>query len=142
MLTIIEELIASKGLYLDLLNPVCRKYDLTESEILVLLYLANNPKKDTATDIVEVLGLKKAVVSVSIKDLHNRGFINETYHEGNRRSIHLELTEAAADIVKEAKKVENDYYQILVDGFDEEQIKGLKSSFRRIKDNIRSYKEK
>ena len=89
MLTIIEELIASKGLYLDLLNPVCRKYDLTESEILVLLYLANNPKKDTATDIVEVLGLKKAVVSVSIKDLYNRGFINDTYHEGNRRSIHL-----------------------------------------------------
>lgn len=50
----LEQQNAVKTLYSEFVSPVCAKYGLTRIELDILLFLANNTRYDTATDIVEV----------------------------------------------------------------------------------------
>ena len=65
---------AQKG-YARLMDPICKKWDLTRNELDVLLFLANNPEFDRAVDIVNNRGLSKSHVSLSISNLERRGFL-------------------------------------------------------------------
>ena len=62
-------------LYENMVSPVCEKYELTYMEFTVLMFLANNPQYDTATQIVRYRHLAKSHVSVSIRSLQERGLI-------------------------------------------------------------------
>ena len=68
-----------KRLYQEKLEPVCSEYSLTRMEMNILLFLANNPAYDTATDIVEVRHLTKSHVSASVKTLQARGYLQRVY---------------------------------------------------------------
>lgn len=140
MFSIIDNIYASKGLYQELLGPVCKKYNLTDSEVVILLFLAGNDG-DTATDIVLRQRLKKSVVSVSLKDLLDRGLISSTYLDGNRKSAHLKVTEKAEEIILEAKKVQDDYYKLLTDGLSKDEKNNLSSYLKIVNDNIKSYRK-
>ena len=37
----------------ECIEPVCKEYHLTSTEMMVLLFLYNNPEKNTATDIIK-----------------------------------------------------------------------------------------
>ena len=50
---LLEHIFMSRELYQSILKPVCDKYDLTGTELIILLFLDDNPPYDTATDIVE-----------------------------------------------------------------------------------------
>lgn len=140
MFSIIDNIYASKGLYQELLGPVCKKYNLTDSEVVILLFLKGNDG-DTATDIVLRQRLKKSVVSVSLKDLLDRGLISSTYLDGNRKSAHLKVTEKAEEIISEAKKVQDDYYKLLTDGLSKDEKNNLNSYLKIVNSNIKSYRK-
>lgn len=140
MFSIIDNIYASKGLYQELLGPVCKKYNLTDSEVVILLFLKGNDG-DTATDIVLRQRLKKSVVSVSLKDLLDRGLISSTYLDGNRKSAHLKVTEKAEEIISEAKKVQDDYYKLLTDGLSKDEKNNLSSYLKIVNNNIKSYRK-
>ena len=142
MLSLIENVIASKGFYQELLNPICKKYNLTESEILILLYLAKYRTKNTASQIVNNWRLKKAVVSVSIHDLLERNLLSSSYQDGNHRSIHLNVTEEGQKIISDAKKVEKQYFKTLFTGFDDMDIEVFKNYINRINENVINYSNK
>lgn len=141
MFSIIDNIYASKGLYQELLSPICKKYDLTDSEIVILLFLASEPDGDTATDIVLRQRLKKSVVSVSLRDLQDRGLITSSYLDGNRRSLHLDITDKAKDIVLEARKVQEEYYKILTEGLSSKEKTNLRNYLEVVNDNIKRYRK-
>ena len=89
-----------KRLYQEKLEPVCSEYSLTRMEMNILLFLANNPAYDTATDIVEVRHLTKSHVSASVKTLQARGYLQRVYLSGNRKTAHLRLAPAAEPVVE------------------------------------------
>ena len=84
---------AQKG-YARLLEPICKKWELTRNELDVMLFLANNPDYDRAVDIVNHRGLAKSHVSMSVTSLENRG-LSFTWDEAT-----------VAALVKEAFSVE------------------------------------
>ena len=140
LVSIIDNIYASKGLYQQLLAPVCKKYNLTDSELVILLYLASDDG-DTATDIVLNRRLKKSVVSGSLKDLQDRGYISCEYLDGNRRSVHLKLKDEAIDVVEDARKIQKQCYEILTDGLSKKEKENLKSYLEKVNDNIRKYRQ-
>lgn len=75
----LEQQNAVKTLYSEFVSPVCAKYGLTRIELDILLFLANNTRYDTATDIVEVRFLAKSQVSAAIKNLEARGCLRREY---------------------------------------------------------------
>ena len=87
----LEQQNAVKTLYSEFVSPVCAKYGLTRIELDILLFLANNTRYDTATDIVEVRFLAKSQVSAAIKNLEARGCLRREYQLENRKTAHLRL---------------------------------------------------
>ena len=51
---------AVKTLYSRCVERVCERHDLTRMELDILLFLANNPLYDTASEIVEIRYLSKS----------------------------------------------------------------------------------
>ena len=96
-----ESLPLFKRLYQEKLEPVCSEYSLTRMELNILLFLANNPVHDTATDIVEVRHLTKSHVSASVKTLQARGYLQRVFLAGNHKTVHLRLTPAAGPVVEQ-----------------------------------------
>lgn len=90
-------------------------------DVDILLFLANNPCFDTATDIIEVRYLSKSQVSSSIKLLEQCGYLRKEYLKGNR------------------KTAQEKFISIMLDGFSQEEIDGMKQYNDRILCNINAY---
>lgn len=76
--------------------------DLQPIQVSALLYLARcNHYSNTPLAVTEYLGLTKGTVSQSLKALEAKGLIVKTQDPRDKRSVHLQLTEAARALVAE-----------------------------------------
>ena len=136
---IIDNLYVNRELYSALFIPICAKYKITKTEVLVLLYLSMNSKHDTASHIVNKLKITKSHVSASVRDLEERGYLQGSYEGHNHRTIHLQLCENAAELISDVKKVQNEYLSVISRGFTEEEMNTFESYIKRINDNATGY---
>lgn len=124
------------NLYTRCTGSVCAKYDLTRMELDILLFLANNPQFDTASDIVERRLLTKSHVSTSIKSLVERGYLARAYAPANRKTVHLSICPAAASIIADGRAAQEEFFSTLFLGFSEADRQQLRRFFIRIADNV------
>lgn len=130
---------AIKALYTKCVEDVCGKHAVTRMELDILLFLANNPLFDTASDIVEIRYLSKSQVSTAIKTLEKRKLIEKKYMDGNRKTAHLRIREKAFGIVSDGKAAQEKFIRIMFQGISEEEIEGMKKCNAHILDNIHRY---
>ena len=131
--------IRSRGLgklYARLFTPLLEEWGLTQTEADILLFLANNPECDTARDIVEIRHLAKSHVSVGVDSLAERGLLRRLRLDGNRKTIHLRLTDAAAPIVEQGRAIQHAYAGLIFDGFSEVQRQELFRLLDRVSENV------
>lgn len=132
-------LVRSRGLgklYNRLFLPLLEQYGLTQAEADILLFLANNPEYDTAHDIVERRHLAKSHISSGVDRLAARGLLERFRREGNRKTIHLRLTEAAWPIIEEGRVLQARYGELLADGFSKAELRQLQQFLDRIIQNV------
>ena len=127
---------AQKG-YARLLEPICKKWDLTRNELDVLLFLHNNPGYDRAADIVAHRGIAKSHVSLSVANLEQRQLLCRNFDPADRRAAHLELTEAGQKIAARARKLQEQYFSALYRGVSEEEFAAWKRFTATVYENIR-----
>ena len=130
---------AIKALYSKCVERVCVKHSITRMELDILLFLANNPCFDTATDIIEVRYLSKSQVSSSIKLLEQRGYLRKEYLECNRKTAHLKICEGAMDIIHDGQKAQEKFVSIMLEGFSQEEVDSMKKHNGHIMRNINAY---
>ena len=123
------------NLYDKVSLPVRDKFGLTFMEFIVIMFLANNREYKKASDIVEVLGIAKSHVSMTILSLEERGLLERTMDPCDKRSSILELKNTEA-IVEEGRKAQNRFMDILLDGLDKKELMDTKKSFEKIEENI------
>lgn len=126
-------------LYKNEVAPVCEKYGLTYMEFTVLMFLANNPQYDTATQIVRYRHLAKSHVSVSIRSLQERGLILGEHKGGNHRTIHLSVSDKARDIIAAGRAAQNKFCEIVFAGFSKEEMEKLQQFTEQVNRNIKEY---
>ena len=131
---------AQKG-YARLLEPICKKWDLTRNELDVILFLANNPAYDRAVDIVTNRGLSKSHVSLSINSLESRGMLQRLPDPDDRRTVHLRLTDEAKEITDVGCRVQKQFMDYLHQGVTEEQLELMRQLAERVHENIRNIEE-
>lgn len=131
----------SRDFYTDLIEPVCRKYGLTQMEVNILLFLVNNPECDTAAQIVKKRAFTKSHVSMSVRSLEERGYLIGEYQGTDRRTIHLRLTAAAAPAVSDGKNAQKRAAEIICHGFSPEERRMLFQFMNRINSNISDYRK-
>ena len=131
---------AQKG-YARLLDPICKKWNLTRNELDVLLFLANNPEQDRAVDIVNNRGMSKSHVSLSITNLENRGLLARRENPTDRRTVHLTLTENAKEITDTGRMAQRRFFTYLHQGVTQEQIEMMVDFARKVSENIKNIEE-
>ena len=122
--------------YLHLFAPLLRKYQLTQAEIDVLMFLSNNPDFDTATDIVNRRGLTKSHVSIAVEHLVGRGYLNRVCDPENRKRIHLTVSSDASEIVQRGRAVQDTYMKTILHDVSEEDRQRFLRMVDQINDNI------
>lgn len=128
-----------KETYLKAISPVCLKYNITTAEFDILLFLANNPEFDRATDIVEKRFMVKSQVSTSVAGLEKIGFIKRTYKENDRRTVHLTVTDSAENIIAEGKKAQQLFFEKILYGFSNKKKETMKQNFACLTENMRKF---
>ena len=82
--------------YAALCKPLCQKLHLPQTAFDILMFLANNPGYQTASDVVEVRKLKANLVSVNVDRLVQEGYLVREADPGDRRRTLLRCTEKPA----------------------------------------------
>ena len=86
--------------YYELLSgEVCDRYELTQMEYDILMFLHNNPKYNTAADIVKIRKSTKSHVSTSLKALENKGLIERIQSTRNKKHIEIVILNKAESII-------------------------------------------
>lgn len=75
--------------YEFLSGQVCDRYALTQMEYDILMFLHNNPRHNTAAEIVKVRKSTKSHVSASLKELESKGLVKRIQSENNKKHIEI-----------------------------------------------------
>ncbi len=142
MMNISDFIASGRELYQRHISPICEKYDLTSMELAIILFLANNPKYDTASDIIEIRHLTKSHVSTSIRSLEERKYLKKEYRNGNHRTSHLVLLPASKKAVKDGQRAQKDYLDIMANGFSSSELALLQQQLSRVYENVTRELEK
>lgn len=139
MYSVFEHFLMGENAYTQTMMPVCEKHELTYTELTVLLFLANNPALDTASDIVKCRNIAKSHVSISVRSLEERGFLTKEFQNGNRRSFHLRLTELASPIIMDGKEAQERFREILFQGVSESERNTVIAVLQKMDRNVEAY---
>lgn len=132
---------ALQELYAECIDPVCKKYGLSEIEFKILVFVHKYPELNRAADIVKCKGISKSYVSLSVKNLTEKGLIFGEKKENDRKNIYLYLTPAAAPISAEGLKAQKKYLDLLLKDFEKSEVEAFLGYFSRINENVRSAHE-
>ncbi len=127
---------AVTALYEKKTRAICDRYQLTQMEYDILMFLHNNPNYTTATDIASIRRLTKSHVSSALKMLEDKGYIRRYYELNNRKTVHIEVLELAKGIIQEGYNVQKDFFDTIFFGFSEEERNQYRTLLDRIYENV------
>ena len=108
-------------------RKVCDRYQLTQMEYDILMFLHNNPKHNTAADIVKIRKSTKSHVSTSLKALEN---------------IEIVILNKAESIIEDGMKAQKEFAKNVLDGLTEEEKYMCMAVFNKICANADAYLKK
>ena len=109
------------------LSPLCAETGLPPAAADILLFLANNPGCETAGAICRLGCLFPAIVSFHIDRLVGEGFLQRQPVPGDRRKTALVLTEKAAPVIEQGRRLQKSFADRLTEGLRAEDL----AHFRR-----------
>ena len=116
--------------YEMLTRNVCDKYQLTQMEYDILMFLHNNPQHNTAADIVKV---RKS--TNSLKDLEGKGMVERIQSVDNKKHVEIVLLEMADRVIEEGLKTQREFAKNVLHGLTEEEKKMCIEVFNKICQN-------
>lgn len=100
-----------------LITETAEKWQLSSSEVLLLLYLDQMPHLNTARDAAHYCGMSKASISGNVLKLATRGLLTVDVDLRDRRFQHLDLTEQAKPVLRDIRA--------LIQSFDTQMVSAL-----------------
>lgn len=126
--------------YYELLSgAVCDRYELTQMEYDILMFLHNNPQNNTAAEIVKIRKSTKSHVSTSLKNLENKKLIERKQSEENKKHVEIFLLDKAELIVEEGINAQKQFAQNVLSGLTEEEKDMCLRVFNKICNNAEEH---
>lgn len=116
---------------------IMQRYDLSAIEVDVLLFIANNPTFNTASDIVRFRKIAKSHVSLAVKSLLQKGYITKYCDEQNRKLIRLSTTSAAEEMITYGQEEQRKFGTVLEQGISEEEKEQFKQYLTTLSQTLR-----
>ena len=122
--------------YRQVCRPLCRELGLPQTAFDILMFLGNNPAYKTARDIVEMRRIKANLVSVHVDRLVREGYLERQQVPGDRRKTLLLCTDKAQPVIAKGRLLQEDFFEKLLDGMDEEERNAFYAALHRIGENL------
>lgn len=116
-------------------SSVCEKYQLRQLEYDILMFIYNNPEYNTAADIVRIRKSTKSHVSISLKVLEDRGFIERRVDKDNKKHVTIHLLQLANEVIEDGIWAQKEFAQDMFEGLSEEEIKVFMNVFQKVYEN-------
>ena len=132
--------------YYELLSgEICDRYELTQMEYDILMFLYHNPQHNTAAEIVKIRKSTKSHVSTSLKKLEDEGFIEIVQSKENKKHIEIFLLDKAELIVEAGLNAQKEFAKNVLSGMTDEEKHMCMKVFDKICNNaekcLREHKE-
>ena len=88
----------------------CRKLKIPQTALDILLFLANNPQYNTASDITQMRGIKANLVSINVEKLARAGYLERLPVPGDRRKVMLRCTQKAQPIIQQGRRMQQQFF--------------------------------
>ena len=111
-----------KQAYADWCKPLCKELGMPQMAFDILMFLSVNPELCTARDINRHQGFKENILSVNVNKLVGEGYLERRPVEGDRRKVHLALTEKAQPIVARGNRAQAEFDQLIRAGITPEEL--------------------
>lgn len=121
--------------YEKMTKAVCEKYELTQMEYDLLMFIYNNPKHNTAADIVKIRKSTKSHVSTSLKDLESKGLIKRIQSVDNKKHIEIVLEDEATPVIEAGKRAQKQFAENVLGGLTKEEKQLCMKVFTKICEN-------
>lgn len=118
------------------LQPICKDTGLPPMAVDILMFVANNPDRNTAGDICRCRGLKTGIVSVHIDRLVNEGLLLRQAVPGDRRKTQLVCTEKAGSIIEKGRELQKSFAQKLLVGISDADVEVFHNCLTVLSNNI------
>lgn len=121
---------------------ISERGDLTPSQCFCIMYIYDNKGKDfCSTDLCDILGTSRASVSLLLKGLKKKGYLQMRSIEGDDRKKQLALTSKAEEFAvflkNDAQSVEAAIYQ----GIPPEDIPVICSGLKTMLANLKQFQK-
>lgn len=122
--------------YVTYCKSICREYDINQTEFDILMFFGNNPEYDCAKDIVDVRKIKANLVSINVDKLVNDGYLERKLMMNDRRKYRLVLTKQGKALVKEGKRIQDSFIELLFDSVSDKDKKAFNKVLELIDKNL------
>lgn len=122
--------------YSAMCHALCRELKLPQTAFDILLFLANNPECDTASDVVELRRIKANLVSVNVNRLVEEGYLRRESIPGDRRKTRLLCTDKAQPIIDRGRALQAQFAERLLSGMSDEQRQAFTDAVSVIDRNL------
>lgn len=118
------------------LTPLAKELSMSTRALDILLFLANNPGKDTSADVCACRGLKPGIVSFHVDTLVKSGYVERQEDVNDRRKCRLIPTEKAQPIIKRGREVQETFARVLTDGLSASELQIVLRCLKKMRENI------
>lgn len=119
-----------------------RKFDLTRYEWLVLALLNRNEGTINQSAIKEHIGIDTSYLTKVLDKLVEKQFIVRDVDPEDRRNRIVKLSDNPPEAVKEIHQILEKFgYEIVSEGFSEQEYADLVQGLHRVSDNIKKHTE-
>lgn len=139
--TLVKRCAAFRKVYARVCAPQLKQYQLSPSEVDILIFLSNNRTINTAKELCAFLGISKGLVARGIESLLLKEYVYIETDNSDRRIQHLFLTEEVQEVIQVLSKQRSEVEAQILKGIPQEHLDILVQTFDRINANIESITE-
>lgn len=137
MMPIYQQLNSIRAYFDDTVASVASRYGLKSMEYHVLGILVNYPEMDSAAEIVRAIQTTKSHVSITVKELVEKGLLTRQSMQDNHKTVHLKATEQGKALIEDSARYFEEYMCTVLDGFTQEERMLFQSFCDRFTENSR-----
>ena len=124
-------------LYAKIFEPVLQQYDLTQVDVEMLLFVADNPQCNTAQEIVRSRQFSKSHVVTSLEKLHSRGYVGLVPTEENPKIRRIKIQSAASELIVKSRMCQMECMEFMFDGLSDAEKRQLNSTLEKMVGNAK-----
>lgn len=112
----------SETVYQKFCQNVVRQWNLNDTAFQVIMFLANNPRFNTARDLCRMRGIKTGIASVAVEQLIQTGYLERKTDPGDRRIQRLYVTDKASELVRQGREAQKEFAGAIASALTPEEM--------------------